>query len=115
MSIPILYWIWVTDPKLIQAMKESKLSQTEAMELCGKYAGNKKKYFKRMMIYASILLIAIVIVLVGKDFLPNEGYVFIPLLIAIFVGAFGGIFSFNKYNVSNEYVKALQIGYPNIV
>lgn len=115
MSIPIFYWIWVTNPQLIQSMQEGKLPETEALELCHKYVKNKKKYLRRMMIYALIFLISVGVILIGQDLLPNEAYVFIPLLAALFIGALGACFSFNKYSVSGEYVKALQKGYPQIV
>lgn len=114
MNIPIFYWIWVTDPQLIQSMKESKLPETEALALCDKYTGNQKKYLKRIMIFALIFLMSVGVVLLGEDFIPNEAYVFIPLLVALFVGVFGAISSFNKYSVSGEYLKALQKGYPKM-
>lgn len=114
MIVPIFYRVWVANTQLIQSMKECKHPKAEALELYHKYAGNKKKYLKRMISYALLFLIGVGIVLVGKDFLPNEGYVFIPLLVAIFVGVLGAASNFNKYSVSNEYVKALQIGYPEI-
>lgn len=113
--IPIFYWIWVADSTLIQSMKEHQIPETEALELHRKYVENKKKYLKRMMIYALIFLIDVSIFLVGGEFLPNEAYVFIPILVVLFVGVLGAISSFNKYSVSSEYVKAVQTGYPQIV
>lgn len=115
MRIPIFYRIWVSDSELIRSMKEGNLPETEALDLYRKYMGSQKKYLKRITIFALIFLIGACAGLFGESFLPNEAYVFIPLLVAIFVGVFGAISGFNKYSVSGEYVRALQEGYPKMV
>lgn len=115
MKFPMFYFIRVSDSQLIQSMNEGKLPESEALELYGTCVGNQKKYLRQMMIYAFMFLIGVIIILIGEDFLPNEAYVFIPLLAVIFIGVLGATCSLNKYSVSAEYVKALQKGYPKFV
>lgn len=113
--MPIFYWIRVANPELIRSMKKSNLPEPEAVDLYHKNIAVKEKYGKRMMIFAVILLIGASIVLLGEGALPNEGYVYLPLLALIFISVFGMISSFNKYGVSAEYIKALKEGYPAMV
>lgn len=114
MKIPIFYWIRTANTETLQEMKESRYPEQQAKEEYQKYIGDKKKYLKRIKIFGGIFLFCTLLVILGGDFLPNEGYVFIPILIAIFTGVFGMIFSANNYMVSNQYLTALKEGYPQI-